>query len=106
MPPQAKGKNKAVQTKLAKQLKKIERQIDTLAGRHRGLGFTVAVDEIPNITKCTPVALSSLVPADASTEASVTLPVQHSMQSIIGMLVIYQRTLPSKGVDNKLATAL
>jgi len=104
---QAKAKNKATRAKLATQLAKVRRDIEHLAGLYSQLGFPApAVGDIPAIAKSTPVALSSLVPADAGQEADATPPVQDSMQSIIGMLVLCKRTGASKAVDQKLATAL
>ena len=64
-----------------------------------------AVVDIPTITKSTPVALSSLIPADAG-EADATPPVKHTMKSIIGMLVLCQRARASKAAEQKLKTAL
>ena len=94
--------------KLYKQQQKIAEEIDIAADTYNRLGFAPpALEDIPAIGPNTPVALSSLVPVDGSTEADESPPVQHSMQSIIGMLVTCKRSgETSKILEQKLKTAL
>ena len=74
------------------QLKQIRKDIDLCVEAHGTFGFTLpALATIPSVRKGTAVAASSLIRADASAEADETPPVQHTMQSIIGMLVLCKR---------------
>ena len=92
------------------QLKQIRKDIDLCVEAHGTFGFTLpALATIPSVRKGTAVAASSLIRADASAEADETPPVQHTMQSIIGMLVLCKRAATgrlARAVDQRLNTVL